>query len=60
MSMSFDVLAFPESFNRLPFTNGAHVLERCYQAELTDAGRKIRDAFDGLTSVCPEPNGQGE
>ena len=60
MSMSLDVLAFPESFNRLPFTNGAQVLERCYQAELTDAGRKIRDAFDGLTSVCPEPNGQGE
>ena len=33
---------------------------RCDQAELTDTGRKIRDAFDGLTSVCPELNGQGE
>ena len=58
--MSLDVRGFPEWFDRLPVSSGAQVWARCDQAELTDTGRKIRDAFDGLTSVCPELNGQGE
>ena len=60
LSMSLDVRAFPEWFDRLPFSSGAQVSASCDQAELTETGRKIRDAIDGLTSVCPELNGQGE
>ena len=58
--MSLDVRGLPEWFHRLPFSSGAQVSASCNQAELTDTGRKIRDAFDGLTSVCPEPSGQGQ
>ena len=60
LSMSLNVRGFPEWFDRLPFSSGAQVWASCDQAELTDTGRKIRDAFDRLTSVCPELNGQGE
>ena len=52
-SLSLDALAFPNGF-RLPFTNGAEVQRSCSTRELTDAGRKIVAAFDGLTSVDPE------
>lgn len=60
LSMSLDVRGFPEWFDRLPFSSGAQVAASCDQEELTDAGRMIRDAFDGLTSVCLEPNGGGK
>ena len=60
LSMSLDVRAFPEWFDRLPFSSGAQVSASCDQAELTETGRKIRDAVDGLTSVFPALNGQGE
>ena len=53
LSMSLDVLAFPEGF-RLPFDNGAEVCAACDAGTLTEAGRKVREAFDGLASVCPE------
>lgn len=58
MSMSLDVLAFPDWFQRLPFSNGAEVSESCDRGELTETGRRIRDAFAGLASVYPEPGGQ--
>ena len=51
LSMSLDALAFPKSFDRLPFTDGAEVRDACGRPELTERGRKIVDAFDGLTSV---------
>ena len=57
LSMSLDVLAFPEWFDSLPFANGEEVRAECDTAELTEAGRKVRDAFDGLASVCPEADG---
>ena len=57
LSMSLDVLALPEWFDSLPFANGEEVRAECDTAELTEAGRKVRDAFDGLTSVCPEADG---
>ena len=57
LSMSLDVLAFPECFDRLPFANGEEVRAECDTAELTAAGRKVRDAFDGLASVCPKADG---
>ena len=57
LSMSLDVLAFPEWFDRLPFAKGAEVRAECGTAELTEAGRKVRDAFDELSSVYPEAAG---
>ena len=45
LSMSLDVLAFPDWFDQLPFANGDSVCAHCDRAELTEAGRKIRDAF---------------
>ena len=57
LSISLDVLAFPEWFDRLPFANGEQVRSECGTADLTAAGRKVRDAFDGLASVYPEADG---
>ena len=57
LSMSLDVLAFPEWFDRLPFANGEQVRSQCGASGLTEAGRKVRDAFDGLASVYPEAEG---
>ena len=50
-SMSLDALAFPEWFDRVPFTNGATVRDACDRPELTEDGRIIVDAFNGLASV---------
>ena len=52
--MSIDMLAFPEWFDSLPFATGGEVRAVCDSATLTEAARQVRDAFDGLTSVCPE------
>ena len=54
LSMSIDVLAFPEWFDSLPFATVEQVRVACDTAALTEAGRQVRDAFDGLISVCPE------
>ena len=54
LSMSLDMLAFPDWFDRLPFATGGEVRAACDSATLTEAGRRVRSAFDGLTSVCPE------
>lgn len=54
LSMSLDVLAFPEWFGSLPFADGEEVRATCDTAVLTEAGRQVRDAFDGLVSVYPE------
>lgn len=51
LSMSLDALAFPEWFDRLPFTRGAKVRDTCDRGELTEEGRTIVDAFDGLAPV---------
>ena len=52
--MSLDMLAFPEWFDSLPFATRGEVRAACDSATLTEAGRLVHDAFDGLTSVCPE------
>ena len=57
LSMSLDALTFPEWFNRLPFSDGAEVRSACDRRQLTETGRKIVDAFDGLTSVYPDRDG---
>ena len=54
LSMSIDVLAFPEWFKGLPFTNGEDVCVECDTGRLTDAGRMVSNVFDGLASVCLE------
>lgn len=51
LSMSLDALVFPEWFDHLPFTNGAKVRDSCDRSELTEEGRIIVDAFNGLASV---------
>lgn len=48
------LLAFPEWFDALPFAVGGQVRAACDAATLTDRGRRVRDAFDRLASVCPE------
>ncbi|MCY4269022.1 MAG: hypothetical protein OXE80_02460 [Gammaproteobacteria bacterium] len=48
LSMSLEVLAFPESFSVLPFRNGGEVRKICDQKKLNSAGKIVRDAFDGL------------
>ena len=60
LSMSLDVLAFPDWFDRLPYSDGAEVRASCDRTELTDKGRKIREAFEGLTSVDPGSCGRRE
>ena len=51
LSMSLDVLAFPERFGRLPFGDGTEVRHSCDRPELTETGREIVAAFDSLASV---------
>ena len=57
LSMSLDVRAFPDWFEELSFADGADVGASCTYGELTDTGQKIRDAFEALHSVFPDPEG---
>ena len=57
LSMSLDALAFPAWFDRLPFSDGEEVRIACDRQQLTDPGREIVDAFDGLSSVMPRRDG---
>ena len=56
--MSLDALAFPASFDRLPFTDDAEVRDCCDSPELTKEGRFIVDAFDGLAPVPLDHDGR--
>ena len=60
LSMSLDALAFPEWFDRLPFGDGAEVRNSCDRPELTEKGRMVVEAVDGLTPVCPDREGAKE
>ena len=60
LSISLDVLTFPDWFDRLPFANGDDVRANCLRAELTRSGQKIRDAFEELNSVLPDREGTQE
>ena len=55
--MSLDALAFPEWFDRLPFSNGTELRDCCGGPELTEPGRMVVNAFDGLASVYPGRGG---
>ena len=57
LSMSLDALAFPAWFDRLPFSDGEEVRIACDRQQLTDPGREIVAAFDGLCSVLPRRDG---
>ena len=57
LSMSLDALAFPEWFDGVPFADGAEARDSCDTPELTEKGRIIVDAFDGLTSVYLDRGG---
>ena len=60
LSMSLDALAFPECFDRLPFSDGAEVRNSCDRPQLTKKGRRVVKAVGGLTSVCPDREGAKE
>lgn len=60
LSMSLDALAFPEWFDCLPFSDGAEVRNSCDRPELTEKGRIVVEAVDGLTSVYPDRKGAKE
>ena len=51
LTMSLNVLAFPEDFSQVPFKNGQDVWDKCSTSKLTDEARTVRDAFAGLTPV---------
>lgn len=51
LSMSLNAFAFPEDFNRIPFSNGHEVRVKCDTLRLSEEGRMVRDAFAGLTPV---------
>lgn len=51
LSMSLNALAFPEDFDRIPFSNGQEVRRKCDTLRLSEEGRMVRDAFAGLTPV---------
>ena len=52
-SMSLNVLAFPEDFDRVPFTDGEDVIKKCRGASAE--GQKVCAAFNNLASVWPAP-----
>lgn len=60
LSMSLDALAFPEWFDRLPFSDGVEVRNSCDRPELTEKGRIVVEAVNGLTSVYPDCEGAKE
>ncbi len=53
LSMSLNALAFPEEFDQVPFKDGGDVELKCNSDKLTDAGQKVRDAFDNLAPAWP-------
>ena len=53
LSMSLNALAFPEEFDQVPFKDGGDVELKCNPDKLTDAGQKVRDAFDNLAPAWP-------
>ena len=56
--MSLDAnMAFPAWSDRLPFSDGEEVRIACDRQQLTDTGREVVDAFDGLRSVLPHRDG---
>ena len=57
LTMSLDALAFPEWFDHLPFNDGAEVRDSCSKPELTETGRTVVDAVNGLTSVYCDREG---
>jgi len=56
--MSLDLLAFPGSFSRLPFDDGAQIRELCDRRDLTQAGRGVVDAFGHLAFACSDLGGR--
>lgn len=51
LTMSLNVLVFPEDFDKLPFKNGKEVKQKCDTQHLTTEGRIVRDAFNSLIPV---------
>ena len=51
-SMSLGALAFPGSFDHVPFADGRAVMDTCRTTTLTDESRAVRDAFDNMTPVA--------
>ncbi len=51
-SMSLGALAFPDSFDRVPFVDGQAVRDGCRMTTLTKECRAVRDAFDNMTPVA--------
>ena len=49
--MSLAALGFREWFDGLPFGDGSEVCVSCDRPALTETGREIVDAVDGLISV---------
>lgn len=45
-------LAFPKDCDQIPFTDGEKVTQKCNTTGLTPDGRKVRDAFEGLTPAA--------
>ena len=53
LSMSLRVLAFPRTFDQIPFRDGKDACLKCAQGALTDEARMVRDAFGTLAPPWP-------
>ena len=53
LSMSLRVLAFPRTFDQIPFQDGKDACLQCAQGALTDEGRTVRDTFGALAPPRP-------
>lgn len=55
-TMSLDAFSFPAEFKHAfeqDFKNGRDVKEKCFTKQLSDEGRRVKDAFGGLALVWP-------
>ena len=62
-SMSLNAFSFPEEFMQAfehDFRSGKDVKEKCHTKQLSDEGRRVRDAFARLALAWPEVAGQCE
>ena len=54
-TMSLQPLAFPDSFDAVPFASGEAVKRTCARRTLSPEGRTVREAFAKLVPLSPSP-----
>lgn len=54
LTMSLSAFSFPVWFDHIPFEDGQDVMDKCDTIELSNEGRMVRNAFEGLSPVWPD------